>query len=87
MKFGFELKYHREAAGLSQTEVAKRTGITQAAISRWEDDLRIPNIENCILLADLYGITLDELIGREKIPTTKNTVIYNHSTHNGNNKF
>ena len=87
MKFGAELKYHRESAGLSQTEVAKRTGITQAAISRWEDDLRIPNIENCILLADLYGITIDELVGRETIPMPQNSIIYNNSIHNGNNKF
>ena len=88
MKFGFELKSHRESAGFSQTEVAKRTGLTQAAISRWEDDLRIPNIENCILLADLYEITLDELVGREKIPMhTNKSIIYNNSTHNGNNNF
>ena len=71
MKFGNELKMQREFSGLSQTEVAKKTGITQAAISRWEDDLRIPNIENCILLADLYEITLDELVGREFVPTQK----------------
>ena len=71
MKFGDELKMQRECAGLSQTEVAKKTGITQAAISRWEDDLRIPNIENCILLADLYEITLDELVGREFVHTQK----------------
>ena len=57
MKFGFELKSNREAVGYSQTEVAKQTGISQATISRWEDDKRIPNIENCILLADLYGMT------------------------------
>ncbi|MBQ8309217.1 MAG: helix-turn-helix transcriptional regulator [Clostridia bacterium] len=65
MKFGFELKSNREAVGYSQTEVAKQTGISQATISRWEDDKRIPNIENCILLADLYGISLDELVGRD----------------------
>ena len=54
MKFGSYLKTQRELTGLSQ-----------AAISRWEDDLRIPNIENCLILAQFYGISLDELIGRE----------------------
>ena len=67
MKFGFYLKTQREVAGLTQTELAKRTGLTQAAISRWEDDLRIPNIENCLILAEFYGISIDELIGREYI--------------------
>ena len=88
MKLGFELKNHREAAGYTQCEVARKTGLTQAAISRWEDDLRIPNIENCILLADLYEISLDELVGRETIPTKKSTaIIFNNSTNNGNINF
>lgn len=65
MKFGFYLKTQRELAGLSQCELAKKTGLSQAAISRWEDDLRIPNIENCLILAEFYGISLDELIGRD----------------------
>ncbi len=65
MKFGFYLKSQREAAGYTQTELAKQTGLTQAAISRWEDDLRIPNIENCLILAEFYGISIDELIGRD----------------------
>jgi transcriptional regulator with XRE-family HTH domain len=65
MNFGFHLKTQREFAGLSQSELAKKTGLSQAAISRWEDDLRIPNIENCFILAEFYGISLDELVGRE----------------------
>ena len=59
------LRQQRELAGLTQGELARQTGITQAAISRWEDNLRIPNIETCIKLADFYGISLDELVGRD----------------------
>lgn len=65
MSIGYQLKMQREGAKLTQGELARQTGITQAAISRWEDDLRIPNIENCIKLADFYGISLDELVGRD----------------------
>lgn len=70
MKFGSYLKAQRELAGLTQGELAKQTGLSQATISRWEDDMRIPNIENCLLLANFYGISLDELIGREYIEQT-----------------
>lgn len=84
MKFGFELKSHREAAGYSQTEVAKKTGITQAAISRWEDDLRIPNIENCIILANLYDISLDELVGRDRSGNIRIDQRNNNGTINNN---
>ena len=56
------LKYQREIAGLSQTELAKKTKLSQQAISLWEHDERAPNINACIVLADFYGITLDELV-------------------------
>lgn len=65
MKIGAELKAQREKAGYSQFQLSKLTGIAQATISRWEDDKRVPNVESCVILADFYGITLDELIGRE----------------------
>ena len=58
-KIGEELKYQRESNRLSQTELAKKTGFTQATISLWEKDERTPSIEACIKLADVYEISLD----------------------------
>ena len=83
--YGIEFKYQREVNGYSQRDLAKLTGIKQQNISRWENNQTIPSIENCEILADFYGITIDELIGRDS--KNKNAVIYNHSTHNGNNNF
>ena len=83
--YGLEFKYQREINGYSQRDLAKLTGIKQQNISRWENNQAIPSIENCEILADFYGITVDELIGRDS--TNKNAVVYNHSTHNGNNNF
>ena len=65
MKIGKELRFHREKAGLSQGELAKLTQTSQQNISRWERDEVEPSIYVCIILADFYKITLDELIGRE----------------------
>ena len=65
MNYGFEFKSQREKAGLSQLELSKLTGISQSSISRWEEDKRTPSIENCVQLADFYGISVDELIGHE----------------------
>lgn len=59
------LKYQREQAGLSQHQLAEKVGISQGNISRWESGEAIPNIEFCIRLADFYGISLDELVGRK----------------------
>ena len=64
-KYGESLKFHRETSGLTQTELANQTGVSQESISRWEKGLVLPNIDYCVKLADFYGITLDELVGRE----------------------
>ena len=59
------LKYHREFNHFSQLKLAKATGIPQTTISEYEKGTNLPNIQNCITLADFYGITLDELVGRD----------------------
>ena len=64
MNYGEALKYQREAHGLSQSELAKRTGLKQQMISWWEANKGLPNIDFCVRLADFYQISLDELVGR-----------------------
>ena len=64
MNFGEALKYAREEKGLSQLELSEKTGISHQNISRWESGQVLPNIEFCVRLADFYGISLDDLIGR-----------------------
>lgn len=65
MNFSLNMKQQREIAGLTQPELAKATGIHQANISRWENKERTPSIEQCAILADFYGISIDELVGHE----------------------
>lgn len=86
MDYGNEFRTLRQLQGLSQEQLAKLTGISQQAISFWEQNKRTPNMDDCIKLADFYGITLDELVGRD-YGRTAPKVTYNHSTHNGNNIF
>ena len=64
MNYGKIFKELRIEKGLSQRDLAKETGISQQAISFWEQDKRTPNMDDCIKLADFYGISLDELVGR-----------------------
>ena len=71
---GQALKEHRENAGLSQSELARRTGIKQVNISRWERNENFPNIIDCITLADFYGISIDYLVGYENEDGSKNAV-------------
>ncbi len=59
------IKFQRESAGLSQSQLAKSTGLPQQTISWSESNKGYPKIDFCIQLADFYGITIDELIGRD----------------------
>lgn len=59
------LKYQRELAGLSIFELSKKIGTSHQNISRWERGEVLPGIDFCIKLADFYGISLDELTGRD----------------------
>lgn len=59
------LKYQRETANLSQSQLAKLTGISQQKLSYYESGKHSPSIDDCIVLANFYGITIDELVGRK----------------------
>ena len=63
--YGDDLKYQREKIEYSQSRLAKETGISQVNISYWENNKRIPSVGFCEILADFYGITIDELVGRD----------------------
>lgn len=63
--YGEELRQQRLISGYTQEQVSKATGISQSNISAWENNVYAPSIDFCIILADFYGITLDELVGRD----------------------
>lgn len=62
---GEYLKESREKAKKSVYDVEREIKINHGSIYRWERNENIPSIEQCILLADYYGVSLDELVGRE----------------------
>lgn len=64
LDYGEALKYQRELRNLSQSELARATGLKQQMISHWEANKGLPNIDFCVRLAEYYDITVDELIGR-----------------------
>lgn len=56
----------RQERNLSQRELAKKTGISQANISRWETGTVIPNVLDVWTLADYFQVSIDELVGRDE---------------------
>lgn len=72
---GAALKEQREIAGLSQTQLARATGIKQQNISRWERGTHVPNVMDCIILAHFYDISVDYLVGYENEDGSKNSPV------------
>ncbi len=63
--YGNEIKNIRIMHGYTQTQIEYATGIPQETISWIENEKGFANIHQCVLLADFYQISIDELIGRE----------------------
>lgn len=64
INIGKSLKLIRESENITQSELARETGIKQQSISRWERNERLPNILDLVKLANYYKVSIDELIGR-----------------------
>ncbi|MBQ2954187.1 MAG: helix-turn-helix transcriptional regulator [Clostridia bacterium] len=60
----------RRAHGLSQEDLAEQLGVSRQAVSKWERAESSPDTDNLIALAQLYGVTLDELLGLRLPPET-----------------
>lgn len=56
------LRTAREAAGYSQTDVAKLLNIHQSAVSLWETGKHFPRTAFLAKLSGLYGCTIDDLL-------------------------
>ena len=64
------LQQMRKKNNLSQEELAAKMGVTRQAVSKWERAESAPDMENLILLAKLYGVTIDELLNTGASPET-----------------
>lgn len=66
MNFGQKLIRLRKKQGLSQEELGRRLDVSRQTVSKWEAGASYPDFERLILLADFFGISLDELVRGEQ---------------------
>ena len=64
MDFGAKLKEIRKNEGLSQEQLADKIGVSRQAITKWETGRALPDMENMIILAEIFKTTLDELVSQ-----------------------
>lgn len=81
-ELGNKLKSLRVQSNYTQKEIAEKLIITPQTISKWELGVSSPSIEMLIQLADLYNVSVDEMIREEG-----NTVLHNKKEKRNNTKF
>ena len=68
MTLGNIIAQYRKNMNITQDALAQQLGVTNQAVSKWESDQCCPDVTLLPKLADIFGITLDELFGREVQP-------------------
>lgn len=64
MNLAENLQMLRRRMNLSQEDLAEKCQVSRQAIAKWESGESVPTIDKLVFLADLYELSLDELVGR-----------------------
>lgn len=75
LNLGENLKRLRKERNLSQEQLAEMLNVSRQAISKWESNKTYPDIENLILLRNLFNVTLDDLIVNENKTEVEDTIV------------
>ena len=59
------LTFLRRAHGYSQEQVAEKVGVSRQAVAKWESGETVPDLSNSVLLANMYQVTLDNLVNHD----------------------
>ena len=59
---GMMISSLRKQKGMTQSELAEKMGVTDKAVSKWERDLSFPDITSIPKLAEIFEISVDELM-------------------------
>lgn len=63
--FGQRLSKFRKEKNLTQEEISEKVNVSPQAVSKWENDLSIPDIETILKLSEILDVSLDLLLGKE----------------------
>ena len=76
MKIADRIQYLRKQKGYSQEELADKVGVSRQAVSKWESEQSMPDLEKIIVMSDLFEVTTDYILkGIEPVSTTNRKTI------------
>ena len=67
MTVGEKIQKYRKDLNLSQEELGQKLFVSRQTISLWEKDQTVPTIDNLIRLREIFGVSVDEILGFETI--------------------
>ena len=67
MTLGQRIQKLRKGAGLTQEQLAERMGVTRQAVSKWESDGGVPELDTLIAMSRLFHVTIAQLLGVEEL--------------------
>ena len=68
MTLGQRIQAGRKAAHLSQEALGEQLQVSRQAVSKWESDATIPELENLIAMSRIFGVSVGQLLGVESEP-------------------
>lgn len=80
MNFSEKLKEIRKNEGLSQEQLAEKIGVSRQAITKWETGKGLPDIENMVIIAEIFKTTLDELLRNSAVKQKQEMPVYTSET-------
>ena len=72
-KIAANLRNLISARGTSQQEVADLMGLSQSSVSKWANAKVMPDLKSIVGLADLFGVTVSEIVGDAKSEEFENS--------------
>ena len=84
---GKRIASQRKRLGLTQDQLAEQLGITAQAVSKWENDQSCPDITILPKLAQIFGITVDHLLGVEPPPVQQEVPKKSADVHTAKGNF
>lgn len=76
LSIGENIKFLRKAKDITQEQLAEMLGVSCQSVSRWESGVCYPDMELLPVLAELFEITVDKLLGVDNIAENRNVEAY-----------
>lgn len=71
MTIGTKIQNLRKQRGMSQEQLAEALGVSRQAVSKWEAEQSVPDIDKIISICDYFGVTTDYILRNAELPQTE----------------